>query len=77
LASVTVGSGAVAFATGLGIAAPPDRDIVEGITRRCGRSACCSSIDNCEHLLSAVADVVERIVATCALSPCWRPVASH
>jgi predicted ATPase len=54
-----------AFATGLGIAAPPDRDIVEDITRRLRQKRVLLIVDNCEHLLSAVADVVERIVAMC------------
>jgi predicted ATPase/class 3 adenylate cyclase len=66
LASVTVETAVpFAFATGLGIAAPPDRDIVEDITRRLRQKRVLLIVDNCEHLLSAVADVVERIVAMC------------
>ncbi len=56
-----------AFAASLGIAAPTDRDIVDDLTRRLRQKRALVVVDNCEHVLSAVADVVEKLVAEC---PC-------
>ncbi len=54
-----------AFATGLGIAACADHDVVDDITRRLRQKRLLIVVDNCEHVLSTAADVVERLVASC------------
>jgi predicted ATPase/class 3 adenylate cyclase len=54
-----------AFAGSLGITAPTDRDIVGDLTRRLRQKRALVVVDNCEHVLSTVADVVERLVAAC------------
>jgi predicted ATPase len=56
-----------AFAAGLGITAPNDRNVAEDLTRRLRQKRALVVVDNCEHVLSAVADVVEKLVAAC---PC-------
>ena len=54
-----------AFASGLGISAPTERDVVDDIIRRLRQKRLLIVVDNCEHLLSAVADVVEKLVGAC------------
>ncbi|MEY2400682.1 MAG: hypothetical protein QOJ08_793 [Ilumatobacteraceae bacterium] len=56
---------AFAFAASLGMAAPADRDVVDDLARRLRQKRALIVVDNCEHLLSVVADVVERLVAEC------------
>ena len=53
------------FARSLGITAPTDRDLIDDITRRLRQKRALVVVDNCEHVLSIVADVVERLVAAC------------
>jgi predicted ATPase len=54
-----------AFAGSLEITAPTDRDIIDDVTRRLRQKRALVVVDNCEHLLSTVADVVERLIAAC------------
>jgi predicted ATPase/class 3 adenylate cyclase len=54
-----------AFAAALGIAAPTDRDIIDDLARRLRQKRALVVVDNCEHVLAAVADVVEKMVAAC------------
>jgi predicted ATPase len=66
LAMVTVNDGVpFAFCTGLGFTAPPDGDVVEHVVSRLRHKRCLVLVDNCEHVLAATADVVERLVAAC------------
>ena len=66
LAMVTVDEAVpFAFAAGLGIAAPPDGDVVDHLAARLRQKRCLMVVDNCEHVLAAAADVVERVVAAC------------
>ena len=66
LAPVSV-EGAVpfAFATGLGVTAARDGDVIEDLVTRLRHKRLLVVVDNCEHVLAAAADVVERIVAAC------------
>jgi predicted ATPase len=67
LATVAVGEAVpFAFAVGLGVTAPADGDVVDHLVARLRHKRCLVVVDNCEHLLSAAADVVERIVGECA-----------
>ena len=54
-----------AFAAGLGMAAPPDGDVVDHLVARLRQKRRLMVVDNCEHVLAAAADVVERVVAAC------------
>jgi predicted ATPase/class 3 adenylate cyclase len=54
-----------ALAAGLGISTPTDRDIVADVVRRLRQKRALVVVDNCEHLLDAVAEVVEKLVASC------------
>jgi predicted ATPase/class 3 adenylate cyclase len=66
LAPVTVDAAVpFAFAAGLGITAPPDRDVTDDVVARLRHKQLLVVVDNCEHILSAAANVVERIVAAC------------
>jgi predicted ATPase len=66
LAMVTVDEAVpFAFAAGLGMTAPPDGDVVDHLVARLRHKRCLMVVDNCEHLLAAAADAVERIVAAC------------
>ncbi len=66
LAMVTVEEAVpFAFAAGLGMTAPPDGDVVDHLVARLRQKRCLMVVDNCEHVLTATADVVERIVAAC------------
>ena len=53
------------FACGLEIAAATDRGVVDDLVRRLRQKRALVVVDNCEHVLSAVADVVEHLVASC------------
>lgn len=66
LAMVTVEEAVpFAFAAGLGMAAPPDGDVVDHLLARLRQKRLLMVVDNCEHVLAAAADAVERIVAAC------------
>jgi predicted ATPase len=66
LAMVTVEEAVpFAFAAGLGMAAPPDGDVVDHLVARLRHKRCLIVVDNCEHVLAAAADAVERVVAAC------------
>lgn len=66
LATVTIDDAVpLAFATGLGVAAPPYGDIVDHVIGRLEGKRCLVVVDNCEHVLATAANVVERIVAAC------------
>ena len=66
LATVTVNEAVpFAFAAGLGLTAPPDGDVVDHLVVRLRHKRCLVVVDNCEHVLAAAADAVERIVAGC------------
>ena len=54
-----------AFTAGLGMAAPPERDVIDHVVARLRHKRLLVVVDNCEHVLAAAADVVERIVASC------------
>ena len=66
LAAVTV-EGAVpcAFASGLGLTAPADDDVIDDLVARLRHKRLLVVVDNCEHVLTAAADAIERIVAAC------------
>ena len=66
LATVTV-DGAVpcAFATGLGLTAPADSDVIDDLVARLRHKQLLVVVDNCEHVLAAAAVAVERIVGAC------------
>ncbi len=59
--------GAVAFsiAAALGIAAPEGGDVLDHVIGRIRHQRLLLIVDNCEHLLEASADAIERIVAGC------------
>jgi predicted ATPase len=66
LAMVTVEEAVpFAFAAGLGMTAPPDGDVVDHLVARLRQKRCLMVVDNCEHVLAAAADAVERIVGAC------------
>lgn len=66
LATVTIDEAVpLAFATGLEVAAPPYGDIVDHVIARLQRKRCLVLVDNCEHVLTTAASIVERIVAAC------------
>jgi predicted ATPase len=66
LAMVTVDEAVpFAFAAGLGITAPPEGDVLDHVIARLRHKRCLVVVDNCEHVLGAAADAVERIVAGC------------
>jgi predicted ATPase len=66
LATVTVDDAVpFAFASGLGITAPPDGDVIDHVVARLRHKRCLVVVDNCEHVLASAADAVERIVAGC------------
>jgi predicted ATPase len=66
LAMVTVNEGVpFAFSTGLGLTLPPEGDVVEHIVSRLRHKRSLLLVDNCEHVLAATADVVERVIAAC------------
>lgn len=54
-----------AFAAGLGITAPADRDVIDDLVARLRYKTMLIVVDNCEHVLAAAADAVERIVGGC------------
>lgn len=54
-----------AFAAGLGMTAPPDGDVVDHVVARLRHKRCLMVVDNCEHVLAAAANAVERIVGAC------------
>ena len=54
-----------AFAVGLDTAAPPEGDVLDHLVHRLREKRCLVVVDNCEHVLAATADVVERIVNAC------------
>jgi predicted ATPase len=66
LAAVTVENAVpFAFAAGLGMTAPPNSDVIDGLVARLRHKQLLVIVDNCEHILTAAADAVERIVAAC------------
>jgi predicted ATPase len=66
LAMVTVEEAVpFAFAAGLGMSAPPEGDVVDHLIARLRHKRCLVVVDNCEHVLTAAADAVERIVGAC------------
>ncbi len=66
LATVTIEEAVpLAFAGGLGVTTPPDGDVIEHVISRLRTKQCLIIVDNCEHVLAAAADVVERIVSSC------------
>ena len=66
LAMVVVEAGVpFAFAAGLGMTASPDRDVIDHLVARLRHKRLLIVVDNCEHVLAAAADAVERIVAAC------------
>jgi predicted ATPase/class 3 adenylate cyclase len=66
LAMVTVEEAVpFAFVAGLGMTAPPDGDVVDHLVARLRHRRCLVVVDNCEHVLAAAADAVERVVAAC------------
>ena len=54
-----------AFASGLGISAGVDEDVVGDIVRRLRQKRLLLVVDNCEHVLSITADIVEQLIAEC------------
>jgi predicted ATPase len=54
-----------AFCAGLGMTAPTDGDVMGHVAARLRDKRVLLVVDNCEHLLAAAADAVERIVAGC------------
>ena len=54
-----------AFAAGLDTAAPPEGDVIDHLVHRLRDKRCLVVVDNCEHVLAATADVVERILSAC------------
>jgi predicted ATPase/class 3 adenylate cyclase len=54
-----------AFAEGLDMTAPAEGDVVDHLVVRLRDKRCLVVVDNCEHVLAAAADVVERIVGAC------------
>ena len=54
-----------AFAAGLGMTAPPQGDVIDHLATRVRHKRLLILVDNCEHVLDAAADAVERIVARC------------
>ncbi|HSB87796.1 MAG TPA: BTAD domain-containing putative transcriptional regulator, partial [Ilumatobacteraceae bacterium] len=66
LAAVTVEAAVpLAFAAGLGMTAPPDTAVIDNLVARLRHKQLLVVVDNCEHVLSAAADAVERIVSAC------------
>lgn len=47
------------------VTAPDDADLPDAIARALGRRRALLVLDNCEHVLTVAADLVERLVATC------------
>jgi predicted ATPase len=66
LGQVGAGDG-VAFAVALGLGIEPAErgDIVDDLIRRIADRTMVAIVDNCEHLLDDVAEVVERLAADC------------
>jgi predicted ATPase len=54
-----------ALATGFGVTAPPEGDVIEHLVERFRHKRALIMVDNCEHVLAAAADAVERIVTGC------------
>ena len=50
---------------GLGLTAPPDGDVIDHLVHRLRHKRLLLVVDNCEHVLAAAADAVERIVGGC------------
>lgn len=66
LASVAVGDAVpFAIATGLGIAVPPGGNVVDHLIARIRHQRLLLIVDNCEHVLAATADAVERLTDEC------------
>ncbi len=66
LAAVSVSEAVpFAFAAGLSMTTPPEGDVIGHLVARLRDKLLLIVVDNCEHLLAAVADAVERIVAAC------------
>ncbi|MGB0113903.1 MAG: AAA family ATPase, partial [Ilumatobacteraceae bacterium] len=55
-----------AMAAGLGVSPPESGDVVEAIIRSLRHERRLVIVDNCEHVLDAAAEVVERVAAQCA-----------
>ena len=54
-----------AFAAGLQMTAPATGDVLDHVIARLRDKRCLVVVDNCEHVLGAAADLVERIVGGC------------
>ncbi len=54
-----------AFCVGLGMRAPTEDDVIGHVVARLRDKRVLVVVDNCEHLLAAAADAVERIVGAC------------
>jgi len=66
LAAVTVPEAVpFAFCAGLNITSPPEGDVIGNLVARLRDKRVLVVVDNCEHLLAAAADAVERIIAAC------------
>ncbi len=66
LAMVTVAETVpFAFASGLGVTVPPERDVIDDVIASARQKRMLVVVDNCEHVLAAAADTIERIVAGC------------
>lgn len=66
LGQVGAGDGVgFAVAVGLGIEPAERGDLVDDLIRRIGDRTMVAIVDNCEHLLDDVAEVVERLAADC------------
>ena len=53
------------FCTGVGIMAPAEGDVIGGLVTRLRDKRKLIIVDNCEHLLAATTDVVEKIIGSC------------
>jgi predicted ATPase/class 3 adenylate cyclase len=62
---VTADAVAHAVCIGLGLTVPEKGDVTDHIVRRLSRQRLIVVVDNCEHVLEAAAQVVERILAAC------------
>ena len=54
-----------AFAAGMEMTVPPQGDVIDHLVARLRDKRCLVVVDNCEHVLAAAADVVERVVGGC------------
>ncbi|MBV9325109.1 MAG: XRE family transcriptional regulator [Chloroflexi bacterium] len=55
----------LAIATTLGVPEQPDRTLVESLTRYIGSKQTLIVLDNCEHLITACAELAHRLLSNC------------